>query len=462
MTSAEPDRGPWTSVFDGVGLSGWRAAGDTTSFSVDQGRLVASGAPGTLYHAGNGDQPGFQDFELEATCQASAGAWARLFFHARSQHGPAQDGSPSVLINQAGRALDGRPERCQTGSLYRVRNLFKRWIADDQPFGLRIRHQGRRTQVWVDDMLVVDTIAPLPTGSSRPSGIFGLHWQAEGGRLQIHELRVRPLAVKAEILPAPWDEIDARLARLQALGFPLIDLHLHLKGITLDQVLAHSLRTGINVGIAPNCGLVRGGLPGVTAEAFICDDAGLDRFREGVRGQPVFLGMQAEGRKWVSLFSPQAMRRYDYVFTDCLTFDDPAGRRIRLWIPEEVEIENEQDFMDWYVDKIVGVLGDEPFEVFVNATFLPDRIAPQYDSLWTVERMDRVIEAIVRKGVPVEINARFRIPSAAFIRRAKAAAVRFTFGTNNVDANLGRLEYCLNMIDACELTPEDIYIPRRP
>ncbi len=462
MTSADTDRDPWTSLFDGADLSGWRVAGDTTSFSVGQAKLVASGAPGTLYHVGNGDEPVFQDFELGATCQASAGTWARLIFHARSQQSPSQDGSASVLINQAGRAPDGRPERCQTGSLYRVRNLFKRWIADDQPFGLRIRHQARRTQVWLDGMLVVDYIAPPPSGSSRPSGTFGLHWQGKGGRLQIHELRVRPLAPKAEFQSAAWDEIDARLARLQGLGFPLIDLHVHLKGITLDQVLAHSLRTGINVGIAPNCGLVRQGLPGVTAEAFISDDAGLDRFRHNMQGQPVFLGMQAEGREWVSLFSPQAMRRYDYVFTDCLTFDDPAGRRIRLWIPEEVQIEDEHDFMDWYVDNMVGVLGDEPFQVFANPTFLPDRIAAQYDSLWTVERMDRVIEAVVRKGVPVEINARFRIPSAAFIRRAKAAGVRFTFGTNNVDANLGRLEYCLDMIDACELTPDDIHVPQRP
>jgi len=39
--------------------------------------------------------------------------------------------------------------------------------------------------------------------------------------------------------------------------------------------------------------------------------------------------------------------------------------------------------------------------------------------------------------------------------------VKFTFGTNNVDAKLGRLEYCLDMIDQCGLTGNDIYLPEK-
>jgi histidinol phosphatase-like PHP family hydrolase len=75
--------------------------------------------------------------------------------------------------------------------------------------------------------------------------------------------------------------------------------------------------------------------------------------------------------------------------------------------------------------------------------------------------MDRIIQAAVAKGIAIEINARFRIPSATFIQRAKLFGVKFTFGTNNENANLGRLEYCLDMIQVCGLTPEDIFIPWR-
>ena len=44
--------------------------------------------------------------------------------------------------------------------------------------------------------------------------------------------------------------------------------------------------------------------------------------------------------------------------------------------------------------------------------------------------------------------------------RAKAAGVKFTFGTNNTSLeNLGYMKNCLDMIEECELKPEDIWIP---
>jgi histidinol phosphatase-like PHP family hydrolase len=74
--------------------------------------------------------------------------------------------------------------------------------------------------------------------------------------------------------------------------------------------------------------------------------------------------------------------------------------------------------------------------------------------------MRRVIDAAVRNQVAVEINARYRIPSEAFIRRAKEAGVKFTFGTNNADSDLGRLEYCLEMGRKCGLTWQDMWVPQ--
>jgi len=44
-------------------------------------------------------------------------------------------------------------------------------------------------------------------------------------------------------------------------------------------------------------------------------------------------------------------------------------------------------------------------------------------------------------------------------KMAKEAGIKFTFGTNNTGRELGRLEYCLRMIEECGLTPDDIFIP---
>lgn len=74
--------------------------------------------------------------------------------------------------------------------------------------------------------------------------------------------------------------------------------------------------------------------------------------------------------------------------------------------------------------------------------------------------MDKVIAVLKSNNVAMEISARYRIPSARFISRAKEAGVKFTFGTNNTNAkDLGRLEYCLDMIVACDLYPRNIWMP---
>jgi histidinol phosphatase-like PHP family hydrolase len=100
-------------------------------------------------------------------------------------------------------------------------------------------------------------------------------------------------------------------------------------------------------------------------------------------------------------------------------------------------------------------------DIYVNPTFLPAALAASYDSLWTPERMDRVIKALVTNDVALEINSRFRIPSLEFVKRAKAAGVKFTAGTNNAGNNdLGRLEYSMDIIKKAGITPEDMFIPR--
>ena len=52
--------------------------------------------------------------------------------------------------------------------------------------------------------------------------------------------------------------------------------------------------------------------------------------------------------------------------------------------------------------------------------------------------MEKVIDAAVRNGVAIEINARYRLPSPAFIKLAKSKGAKFSFGTNNGDRDLGR------------------------
>jgi hypothetical protein len=267
-------------------------------------------------------------------------------------------------------------------------------------------------------------------------------------------VRVRPLP---DDLPTPGaaPEVDDTFRRIIEAGrhnIPMVDYHVHLKGgLTLPQVLEKSRRDGIQYGIAVNCG-----------KSFpVKDDAAVQEFVDSMRGQPVFVAMQAEGREWVEMFSSRAVAQFDYVFTDSMTWTDNRGRRMRLWIPEEVgDITDTREFMDTLVERTVGILEKEPVDIYVNPTFLPPVIAKDYDRLWTEERMRKVAEAAAKNGVAIEINNRYHLPSPAFIRLAKDAGARFTFGSNNAAADdLKRSEYGLAMVEQCKLTWQNFFVP---
>jgi hypothetical protein len=233
----------------------------------------------------------------------------------------------------------------------------------------------------------------------------------------------------------------------------MVNYHVHLKaGLGLEEAMALSRQSGVFYGIAVNCGL---GFP-------ITNDAGINEYLKTMQGRPVFVGMQAEGREWVKMFSREAIARFDYVITDAMTIVDDSGRRMRLWIDGEVpQITDKEAFMEMLVDRTIKILSTEPIDIYVNPTFLPASIAADYDRLWTEARMKRVVEAAAKNRIAIEINSRYRLPSPAFLRLAKAEGCRFTFGTNNADRNVGSLDYGFQMIDELGLKWQDIWTPTR-
>ncbi len=247
-------------------------------------------------------------------------------------------------------------------------------------------------------------------------------------------------------------DASAQAAAPEEDGFPMVDYHVHLKpGLTVDDAKVWADAHGMKYGIAGACGL---GTP-------VRDDAGLLAFLAEMKDKGVYVSMQVEGREWVEMFSPEVLARFDYLISDSMTWRNDKGRRMRLWIPFQVSVDDPQDFMEMLVERTVWILENEPIDIYVNPTFLPGVIAERYDELWTEPRMDRVINAVLKNDVAIEINARRSIPSPAFIKRAKRAGATFAFGTNNGSKDdLGNIEYCREMIVECGLTPADMFVPK--
>jgi len=461
VIASEIDASQWISLFDGKTLNGWKVGGDSGTFSVRDGMIVADGLISHLFYDGPIQGHDFTNFELKLEVMTMTKADSGIFFHSEYKRLDLPIKGYEVQINNTHSAANVNRELRKTGSLYGVRDVFVSCAKDEEWFTVYIIVEGRRIRIGIDGRLLVDYIEPddpvrAESGAARllSHGTFALQGSGEGNVVYFRNIRVKSLPDgnrSEDSRSAEQIAYEKRISAFHAKELPLIDYHVHLKGgLTLEQALEKSLEAGITYGIAENCGL---GFP-------VINDEQLKRSFDRLEGRPVFKAMQAEGREWVNMFSPELIATFDYVFSDALTFHDKQGRRTRLWMANEVHIDDEQEFMDMYVDKIVTILENEPIDIFVNPTFLPAVVAERYDKLWTQQRMQKVAQAAAGNGVAIEINARYRIPSMKFVKLAKQAGVKFAFGTNNGGRELGRLEYSLEVAEKCGLTKDDMFVPR--
>lgn len=445
----------WTELFNGKDLNGWKASENPESFKVENGVLVCSGPRAHLFYEAS--EP-FRNFELVAEIKTTPQANSGIYFHTNFQENDWPSAGYEVQVNNTHKGIGDYHETKKTGSLYAVRNVYYQMAGDNEWFTMRVKVIENHVQIYINDYQVVDYVQPENPWRSEEhpgrllgSGTFALQAHDENSTVYYRSVKVKrlPDGEKSNLLVD--EEWENNLAHLMDKGYPLVDYHVHLKGgLTLEEVKANSLKLGINYGLAPNCGL----------KFPVTDDASLAAYMDTVKGQPIFRGMQAEGREWITLFSPEAVAKFDYVFTDAMTFTDNKGRRNRIWIKDEVWIDNKQQFMDQLVGKIEAIFSQEPVDIYVNPTVLPDALMPEHEQLWTKERMARVIKVLADNNIALEINARYKTPSAEMIKMAKEAGIKFTFGTNNTGRELGKLEYCLEMIKECGLTPDDIFTPK--
>lgn len=462
MISADQPDENWISLFDGETFDGWTANENPESWIIEEGSLVGNGKRSHLFYDGDLVAHNFKNFEFKAKVKTDAYANSGIYFHTKYQEqGWPAFGYEGQIKNANFSSGKGYIEKKMTGSLYGIRNLVKSPVNDNEWFDYHIIVIGKTIRIFINGNLIVDYTESdelLRNDNLKNrvlnSGTFAFQCHDPNSKVYFKDVFVKPLADDLITTGQALKDQAFKQKLNMALqkNIPLADLHVHLKkGLTHEQSLSHARTYGFTYGIAFNCGINMG---------FESNDS-LQNFINHYQKPPqTYLAMQAEGREWLDLFSKETIDQFDYVFTDAMTWTNDNGKRMRLWLKEETEIGNPEDFMEQLVDRIENIIGKEPVDIYVNATYLPEAIQDRYDQLWTENRMDRVIEVLKQNKVAMEISARYKIPSATFIKRAKEAGVKFTFGTNNTGPDdLGRLEYCLDMVEACDLRSSDIWIP---
>ncbi|MDD3162073.1 MAG: DUF1080 domain-containing protein [Bacteroidales bacterium] len=434
-------------LFNGLDVANWKTAGDVR---VKDSALCLNGVAATAIQ-----REEFKDFELCMKVRTTPGGKGFLGFHTDSLNGK---GYRVAINNDRTDSVWWR----MTGSLMSVRNLTKSFVKENEWFAMRVRVEGKAISVFINDETVVEYIEPSSPfrnvehdAALLSEGCFSLTSTGTGAieckDIVVKELDTDNLDSVGQSLAAINEQTD-EIIRLHQEDFPVLDYHVHLKGrLTKEKAAVQSRKSGVNYAIAPNCGI---GFK-------ITNDSEIYAFLDAMRTQPFILAMQGEGREWVTTFSQAARDEFDYVFTDALTFTDTKGNRTRLWIKDEVFIDDEQQYMDLILDKICGVL-QEPADIYVNPCFLPEQMNDRYDFFWTEARMNKFVDVLAKSGKVLEINELYKIPSKAIILKAKAAGVKFSFGSNNVDEipSATLLSYSIRMKKECGITARDMYRPR--
>ncbi len=332
------------------------------------------------------DGKGYTNFELDMDVRTTTGGKGYIGIHTDATD---RKGYRIALNNDREDPVWWR----MTGSLVSVRNLTKSFVKENEWFKMNIRVEGQLVRVRINGETVVEYIEP-----SKP---FRLKENAKAllsqgtislvgtgrGNLQFKNISLEAFSAKGIDIPAQWanavDEQTDEIIRLHQEDFPVLDYHVHLKGgLTKEVAARQSRQTGVNYGLAINCG-------------------------------------------------------------------------IGFSITNDTELYNDMDMM---LDRICSVL-EEPVDMYVNSCFLPDAMSDRYDMFWTEERIDRFVNALAKSGKALEINELYHIPNKAIIQKAKAAGVKFTFGSNNITPEVGTLDYCIRMKKECGLTAQDMYKP---
>lgn len=452
--------GGWIDLFDGSSLTGWKPSENKDSWKVVDGSLTANGPRSHLFYNGPVRDADFQNFELEVELTTRPECNSGIYFHTAYQEKGFPEKGFEIQINNTARGDGGYLERKKTGSLYGLRNMYKQLIPDEKPFQVHVAVRRKNVQIRLNGQLLVDYVEPtppvIPEGGEKERfldrGTFALQCHNDGSKVSYQKVRVRPMPdnpVSYAETPLLADEVYREIINIGRHNVPMVDYHVHLRnGMSIEQALRKSRADGIQYGLTASSASVR-------------SDADAEKWMRPFAGRPVFYALYAADPGWLQSVSRQVAQRFDYILADSRTWTSDKGTAVRLWEPKETaSITNPEAFMDSLVEQAVKRLNTEPIDIYAHATYLPEALKPQADQLWTEDRRGKLIEALVRNKVAVELNTLDQLPSQAFVEQAKAADCKFGFGTDNQsESELSRCEYGLRLVEECKLDWRNFFAP---
>lgn len=183
------------SLFNGKDLAGWKPNENTTTFKVEDGKIIAHGDRCHLFYVGDVKNHLFKNFELRAQVLCKPSSNSGIYFHTEFQ----EKGWPEKGF-ECQVCADGFKDPRKTGSLYAVKDVHQCPVKDDEWFEYRIIVKGKNVATILDGKVVVEWTQPddwIPKGTfkgrSLSSGTFALQGHDPGSQVEFKNIRVKPL-----------------------------------------------------------------------------------------------------------------------------------------------------------------------------------------------------------------------------------------------------------------------------
>jgi len=194
MPLAAADQG-WISLFNGNDLNGWKANENPSTFSVQDGAIVAKGPRSHLFYVGPFRNANFRNFELRVDVMTLPGANGGIYIHTEYQ----DKGWPAKGFEvQVNNSYANDPRR--TGSLYEVQDVTGQLAPDNTWFTEHIIVKGDTIVVRVNDKEVVRWTQPPDWKGTRgfperkiSSGTIALQGHDPGSTVYYKNILIRPL-----------------------------------------------------------------------------------------------------------------------------------------------------------------------------------------------------------------------------------------------------------------------------
>jgi hypothetical protein len=180
----------WQSIFDGKTLTGWHAAENPGTFSVQDGAIVVFGPRAHLFYEGPVGNHDFTNFEWRAQVKTAPGANSGMFIHTTYQETgwPAQ--GYEIQVNQT--HTDWR----KTGSVYAVQDVKETFVKDNEWYTEQITVQGKTITVRINGKVINQYTEPDISETTKrhlSHGTVALQGHDPKSRVLYKDIQIRAL-----------------------------------------------------------------------------------------------------------------------------------------------------------------------------------------------------------------------------------------------------------------------------